>query len=152
MRPPLKPTRVAEEGLEAVEAQIEAANRLRDEIRRCGEELIAAGAAKDKHGNLIWTEAMSQYVGMQGMVTLLYLAQRGDREAAKVLFEKAVGAPEQPYSVKIGNLTEREGFVQMVAIMMQKGLQRETAEQFATALIEAEDPKALLAEVESPEP
>lgn len=103
-------------------------------IREEYEALIERFGPTDEHGSLIWTEAMQLHVAMIGLVTMVFLARRGDREAAKWLAEKGLGAPEQPFSHRISNLTEREAEDWMLNILRSRNMTGSTATNFLAML------------------
>ncbi len=109
------------EGLEAVEAQIQGAERLREELARHREALFKMTGCLDEDGGFIWTEELNAYGAGIAYAGLVYLAERGDRESMKWLAEKGLGAPEQPFALRIEHMSpeaaERELYAHLVRYM-----------------------------------
>lgn len=99
-------TAALEQARAKMETVIEAQDRLAEEIKARQERLIREVATIDKRGNIVWDEPLCVYGAMIGYTTLIYLAERGDREAAKTLFMAAAGQPEQPLRIRL----ETEGW------------------------------------------
>ncbi len=108
------------EGLEAVEAQIEGARRLAEEIARYRTQLAEKTGCLDEDGNFHWTEDLNAYVAWIGYSTLAYLAEHGDRESAKWVAEKGLGAPEQPFSVRIEHLSPEAAERELYALLAKQ--------------------------------
>lgn len=90
------------------------------EIRSEWEAFVSERAHRDASGTLSYSERLLQELGETGLATLRYLAVRGDREAARLLVERLLGLPEQPYQVRIGNLalSEAEEFLRREMLAM----------------------------------
>ncbi len=74
-------------------------------IREEWEAFVAERAHRDGDGRVVYSERLLQELGETGLATLRYLARRGDREAARLLVERLLGLPEQPFRVQVQALT-----------------------------------------------
>ncbi len=89
-----------------MERSIHAQHRFGDEIEAFGHQLIRDHAALDEKGQVIWTEELVRFGGWIGYRTLCFAAKNGCTKSAMYLMDRAAGAPEQPFRVRL----ESEGW------------------------------------------
>lgn len=85
----------------AARSQLAALQVVSEQIRSETEAWMREFGTFDEDGSLVWTEDLCQRLGLEGVKVLLWLARRGDQKAAQWLAEKALGAPEQPFAMKV---------------------------------------------------
>lgn len=105
-------------------------------IREEWEAFTRARAHRRADGTIAYTERLLEDLGQEGLATLRYLARRGDREAARLLVERLLGQPEQPYSVRIANLSLAEAEEFLRRELLAANLSKETAEALVTRIEE----------------
>lgn len=106
------------EELEALEeAQAASRTRMVAQIRTRWDEICQAEGFTDENGQLIYSERLIRYAANTGMATLHWLAEAGDREAARVLVDRLLGQPDLPYSEKVKQLSEEEAMGQIEFIL-----------------------------------
>src|SRR5207253_10710351 len=71
------------------------------EIKAEWDEFVSERAFRDEDGFIVYGHRLLAELGETGLATLRYLARRGDRESARILVERLMGLPEQPYTVQI---------------------------------------------------
>lgn len=89
------------EELVRLEATLETRRILYQEMEGFADDWFRRHARFDERGLPVWDEALTHEVGMLGLKRLIYLAAIGDREAARWLADKGLGAPEIAFRVQI---------------------------------------------------
>lgn len=127
-------------GKAAALQQMAALDVVAEAIRKRHARLIREVAEIDQNGDVIWDERLCVYGAMQAYVTLLWLAEHGDKDAAKTLFQSGVGLPEQPYLVKVQNLTVEETIRELYLEHRRQGMTDEKARAYIKEATGAEVP------------
>lgn len=96
--------------------------RLARAIRERWEAFVAERAHRDIDRKIVFSERLLLELGEKGFATLLYLAEHGDRESARILVERLLGMPEQPYRVKVANLGREEAVAALKAELAELSL------------------------------
>lgn len=96
--------------------------RLARAIRERWEAFVSERAHRDIDGKIVYGERLVAELGEKGFATLLYLTEHGDRESARILVERLLGMPEQPYRVKVANLGREEAVAALKAELAELSL------------------------------
>ena len=102
--------------------------RLARAIRENWEKFVEERAHRDVDGQIVWSERLIAEMGEAAAATLLFLAQRGDREASRIVFEKFVGAPEAPYRVQVANMSREQAIAKLKVVLLQLDLAPQSIE------------------------
>ncbi len=84
------------------------------------EEFVDKNAFRDEEGSLIWGDSLIRKLGEKGLATLLYLAERGHFESARVFKETFLGLPEQPLAVRVSDKTASETEVLIREVLVRE--------------------------------
>lgn len=111
------------EELEALaEAQKKYRERIVTEIREEWDAFVNKEAHRDAGGQLIWSERLIRTLGEEGIATLRWLARGGDREAARLLTDRLLGAPDAPFSEKVKQMDEEQALASLREILSGSNL------------------------------
>ena len=104
-----------------VEAALEARKAMVEAIEEFSAEFYRSNARLDPLGRPIYDEDLVTHIGLIGLATMVWRAKEGDREAARFLVEKSLGAPEQNFSVTIQGWDRDEIDGEMRAVLLSVG-------------------------------
>ena len=117
-----------------VALQLEARRAIVREIETFSEEFLRDNARFDHLQRPVWDESLVQTVGTIGLMTLVYLAKAGDRESARWLAEKSLGAPEQSFKVQISEWDSDSVDGEMFAMLKEIGKSEVEARRILAAV------------------